>query len=342
MAAERRRNFGVVIACPENISAEEVSDYVRPLTSMSSFGCIRGQVEKSARGFCHLQLALHLTNGMSLASISKKLESAEIVPIEDFSNYAKEYCLDVSKRLPGTEAVEIGKAPKDTTDFYMTLDQCSTREAAIAFFNEPQNARKRIRERQSIMTYIDSKFPNDVSAKKFSANDFQVPLLNWRHCGVEVDCWLLTGLSGIGKTQYALAHFEKPCVITQVNDWRNFSDLTDGLVFDDISFSKWTFDKLLALFCSDKPVRQNVKFDSRQIPVGMKRIITCNSAEQFWPRPTNTAEERQLMALRRRVGHTELAGHYLFKGNNDHKTLMTVLSSQPIVYSYKDMKRMKR
>lgn len=47
---------------------------------------------------------------------------------------------------------------------------------------------------------------------------------------------IMKGKAGIGKTQFARAHFSKPLTADQNDDLKNFSPEYDGIVLDDLSF----------------------------------------------------------------------------------------------------------
>ena len=50
--------------------------------------------------------------------------------------------------------------------------------------------------------------------------------------------WVLWGASQIGKTQFALAHFKNPLLVSHIDELKHFSAGThDGIVFDDMSFT---------------------------------------------------------------------------------------------------------
>ena len=50
---------------------------------------------------------------------------------------------------------------------------------------------------------------------------------------------VLHGVSGAGKTEFAVAHFHKAHIVRRRDDLKNISFTCDGLVFDDMDFTKW-------------------------------------------------------------------------------------------------------
>ncbi|GJQ87846.1 hypothetical protein Trydic_g10193 [Trypoxylus dichotomus] len=51
---------------------------------------------------------------------------------------------------------------------------------------------------------------------------------------------VLIGRTGLGKTEYALAHFRQPLHVRDDEDWRRLTRRTDGIVLDDLDFRKWS------------------------------------------------------------------------------------------------------
>lgn len=95
-------------------------------------------------------------------------------------------------------------------------------------------------------------------------------------CGSAV----VQGGPGIGKTQYALSHFENPLFVTHM-DRLKFFDPTyhDGIVFDDMSFLHMPLQaqKFLLDWSNNRDL--NVKYGMATIPRHTKKIFTCNYDE---------------------------------------------------------------
>lgn len=80
----------------------------------------------------------------------------------------------------------------------------------------------------------------------------------------------LSGPSGIGKTSWAAAQFACPCIVRDVSQLRLFREgVHDGLVFDEVDFSKWELIKVGHLMDVSQPyVGKNVS-----IPAKIRRIF---------------------------------------------------------------------
>ena len=91
---------------------------------------------------------------------------------------------------------------------------------------------------------------------------------------------VLSGNAGVGKTQYALAHFENPLLISHIDKLKEFDpSFHDGLVFDDMDFSHWPLSAQKHLLDWSEPREINVKHSIAHIPARTKKIFTCNYGE---------------------------------------------------------------
>lgn len=110
---------------------------------------------------------------------------------------------------------------------------------------------------------------------------------------------LFVGPTGIGKTQFALAHFAAPVLIRCQQDWNKFNKNThDGIVLDDIAFRRWTPERIIHMLETETGVTQDIKYGSVHIPAGTKKIICINSMDVFWP---SNIKSYHLEACRRRM-----------------------------------------
>lgn len=107
---------------------------------------------------------------------------------------------------------------------------------------------------------------------------------------------LLYGPSNTGKTQFALAHFQKPLLVSHIDDLKMFNN-HDGIVFDDISFLHWPPTSVIHLLDQDCPRSINVKYGTTVIPANTKKIFTFNLPNPFY---TEQCPEYQQDAINRR------------------------------------------
>lgn len=105
------------------------------------------------------------------------------------------------------------------------------------------------------------------------------------------------GPSGLGKTEFAKAHFENPLIVSHVDDLKLLSTGDyDGIIFDDFSVTHWPRTAAIHLVDLTECRSINVKYGTAEIPAGTPRIFTCNE----WPFPDDPHG-----AIRRRVTQTD-------------------------------------
>ena len=112
-------------------------------------------------------------------------------------------------------------------------------------------------------------------------------------------CYWIYGPTGTGKTNYALAHFEKPLLVRHLDDLKSLDPtIHDGVVFDDMAFNHVPFSQVLNLTDSDFDSVIHCRFENAKIPAGMKRVFTHNTLNGIYP---DGITEDQRNAIDRRV-----------------------------------------
>lgn len=96
---------------------------------------------------------------------------------------------------------------------------------------------------------------------------------------IDIQNLVVTGPTGIGKTQFALAHFASPLRVTNLVQLKMFNqDIHDGIVFDDMQFCHcgvdeqlrvlgWDFDETVYDLLGQKEIAV--------IPAFTRKIFTC-------------------------------------------------------------------
>ncbi len=120
-------------------------------------------------------------------------------------------------------------------------------------------------------------FNPEITTGFYELKDFnREPITDWSKSIV------LHGTAGIGKTQYALAHFKAPLLVSDREDLGKFNKKKhDSIVFDDMSFTDWTRDEQVFLVENELPKTFNIKFGSARIPGRTKKIFTTNMQNIF-------------------------------------------------------------
>ncbi len=144
---------------------------------------------------------------------------------------------------------------------------------------------------------------NRVCKSLYKVSQFNKPLFE------DFKCIFLGGLSGTGKTQFSLAHFKNPLLVSNWDDLRKFDpDFNDGIVLDDIDLSRLTKSELINL--TDWEVDRTIKcrYSNAEIPAKTRKIFTSNYVFSSAINPELAVEK----AITRRFSHMEWIREPLF------------------------------
>ena len=126
---------------------------------------------------------------------------------------------------------------------------------------------------------------------------------------------VLHGKSNTGKTAFAVAHFENPLILKRRDDLKSISPMTDGLIFDDMSFTDWSAEEVIALLDFEITRSISGRYADATIERDMPMILTTNKRmdddESIFPRPT-CGEQRA--AIKRRYEAIEITGPLMITG----------------------------
>lgn len=104
------------------------------------------------------------------------------------------------------------------------------------------------------------------------------------------------GNAGIGKTDYALSHFENPLIVSHVDKLKCFNpNFHDGIVFDDMSFTHFPLSAQKHLLDWTNEREINVKHDIVVIPKHTRKIFTYNYGEFPFDESNSAIKDRLYM-----------------------------------------------
>lgn len=152
--------------------------------------------------------------------------------------------------------------------------------------------------RANFSAHKKQEFRHDYVSTQFTVpleTDFTKPILIW-------------GSSGLGKTEYAKAHFKNPFVVIQSNmeSLRRLSPDNDGIIFDDCSFHHFSPSDVIALLGrGNTPRALKCRYQSADIPPRMPTIFTYNLCNPFYD--AISAEQREAVNSRFRAVHVTLS-----------------------------------
>lgn len=87
---------------------------------------------------------------------------------------------------------------------------------------------------------------------------------------------VVLGPSGIGKTEYVLAHFKTPLFVTHTDDLQKLTEQHDGIVFDDMSFLHLPREAQIHLVDVAFTRSIHCRYMNAVIPKGVIRVFTAN------------------------------------------------------------------
>jgi len=91
---------------------------------------------------------------------------------------------------------------------------------------------------------------------------------------------LVEGESNWGKTQWAKRCFQRPLLVRAIEDLRQLRHDTDGIVFDDMSFTHWPRQTQIHLTDMEEESSLPARYSNITIPAGMPRIMCYNPGFQ--------------------------------------------------------------
>lgn len=119
--------------------------------------------------------------------------------------------------------------------------------------------------------------------KKYDIGCFNLPAVDWDSLNVR-QSFVLLGGTNLGKTAYALACFERPLFVRHIEVLKQFNPaIHDGLVLDEMSFTKWPPASVNQIYDRELPVSVHVRWGRVDLPAGVKRIFCFNDESQMYP-----------------------------------------------------------
>lgn len=99
----------------------------------------------------------------------------------------------------------------------------------------------------------------------------------WRHITDWSVTHVICGTAGMGKTQFARAHFEKPYIVSHIDMVKDFDpDVYDGIVFDDLSVAHLPRQTNINILDMEQGRDIHCRHTNGWIPAGTRKIFTCN------------------------------------------------------------------
>jgi hypothetical protein len=141
--------------------------------------------------------------------------------------------------------------------------------------------------------------------KKVTQSSFQMTSFNKAPITDWTTSWLVWGRAGSGKTQWALAHFKNPLLVSTIDDLHEYDEEEhDGIVFDDMSFKHMPGQAIIHLLDIDLERSIHCRYINATIPANTKKIFCHNNADIFVPEKETT--EEQMNGISRRYQSVQI------------------------------------
>lgn len=188
------------------------------------------------------------------------------------------------------------KSKPDFTQLLIkTIDILQTEDKILYFLHEKQI-------RNLICKLIKHNKPEIFYEKPFELNTFKTndQISNWKQIHKNTKTLVLIGPSGIGKTELCKALFNKPLLVSHIDQLKELQiGINDVVILDDMVFNHWLREDVIHLtdLANDRGI--NVKGDYVTLPAKLPRIITSNKElQQIFPKDERGAILRRIFVVR--------------------------------------------
>lgn len=302
-------NFGIAINL-HDIPWTALLDKLKHL----NYTYVYVQEEMSPLGFFHAQCFISFKYQRYLNSL-KKIFGEGVCIIKETPYRYLDYVKKERTRAANANIFEAGELPKwdlgrkSTHDVFKRMLEAEDRETAIAIAKEDPS--RFILSKKAIMSHINEQFTKPLE-HTYVAADFTIPLIKFPDDRFTL---VFIGATGIGKSHFAMAHFDNPVKIGIKEDYKKIENGDcDGIIMDDVCTNEWKPTTLCRWCDGDEAQTMDVKYGSILIPKNMRRIICLNRESDFWPKDLNVTDDPQCNAreddLCRAIGRRIVMVHF--------------------------------
>lgn len=131
------------------------------------------------------------------------------------------------------------------------------------------------------------KYGNLITRYRMLQTDTQsaYPLssFKWAPLDLEHQHAHLFGPPDTGKTQFALAHFERPLYVRHPDHLTHFDPKHhDGIVVDELSFTHWPICSVINMLNKKDPAMIHIRYQVAYLPAGVRIIFCSNEPDIFY------------------------------------------------------------
>lgn len=297
-----RRKFrftgrGMLLTYPAWIDLEDLFKAIKPLFQ-SELVHFKGVHERGSTGHQHSHVVLYWKSKIEFRSAHKfdffdlhpnikKLPSKRAV--DDADDYCEkdivkgeDHIFEWDKEPEGEESVQSsGDLLRDIVNAESLWDAIE----AAGIRPRSVNDVKLIREDKKRRTGTGTTYPESSWTRPITSPGWKV--------------LIITGGTGLGKTQWAIAHFTRALVVSHPDDLKHFdSRLHDGIIFDDMGFKHLHREFIIHLCDWDLDRSIHCRHYCAYIPRHTRKIFTTNLPfEQLFPEDPSGAIMRRITAI---------------------------------------------
>lgn len=241
------------------------------------------QDETDQQGVDHIQVAFGFNNPKTLNKLQKTLPQGERIQVTRDTKAMIAYCSDENKRngklyTSGDIPNFIRKRNEEVKNMLTEAKEMLSYEEAMKHIEE-QDIAYYICNKKKLSAYYLSLHSKPDNAL-YDISTFNIPPI----LIPQNKTLIFIGPTNIGKTQFALAHFDAPLLCRSKQDWSRFvENKTDGIVLDDIAFKRWSSTTILHTVERETATTMDIKYGHVRIPPNIPKIICLNDIDEFWP-----------------------------------------------------------
>lgn len=223
--------------------------------------------EVGENGTPHLQGYIIFKNAHRLKALKKvnpRAHWAVAIAEEAAANYCMKENVNVrdNRKKKGTRT--------DLEDIYgMLADNASITEIAHAHPGSFIRYHKGIERLQQLIQHDheSSEYTLEECCKYTGLNPLEF----------DSTCHVVQGSPDCGKTEYALAHFKRPLLVSHIDTLLKYDkSYHDGIVFDDMDFKHWHRTHQIHLTDWKNTREIHCRYSTARIPKHTMKIFTCN------------------------------------------------------------------
>lgn len=132
---------------------------------------------------------------------------------------------------------------------------------------------------------INIRSVNDVKALQTSVRKRPAPEITYTlddfitKLPIDFETVFITGPAGIGKTQFAKAHFKDALIVSHMDTLKQFDpNVHDGIIFDDMTFAHYPREAVIHLLDWEEDRDIHCRFQNAFIPKETRKIFCSNKS----------------------------------------------------------------